>query len=118
MSARGWIGVDLDGTLAFYEHKDEWDGSIGEPIPAMVERVRAWLRQGIEVRIVTARVSSVEGVTDGPREVDAQRQLVAEWCLKHIGRALKVTAAKDYHMRELWDDRAVQVVCNTGLPVR
>ena len=30
----GWIGVDLDGTLAFY---DMWRGMehIGKPIPAM-----------------------------------------------------------------------------------
>lgn len=26
----GWIGVDLDGTLAKF---DEWDGDIGEPVP-------------------------------------------------------------------------------------
>jgi hypothetical protein len=33
----GWIGVDLDGTLAFY---DEWIGPehIGAPIPGMVDR--------------------------------------------------------------------------------
>lgn len=35
---KGWIGVDLDGTLAHYEG---WKGveHIGEPIPAMVERI-------------------------------------------------------------------------------
>ena len=33
----GWIGVDLDGTLATYE---EWRGleHIGDPVPAMKER--------------------------------------------------------------------------------
>lgn len=53
---RGWIGVDLDGTLAHY---DKWIGPehIGEPIAPMVDRVRAWLGQGIEVRIL--RVSSI-----------------------------------------------------------
>ena len=38
----GWIGVDLDGTLAHYEG---WQGEthIGAPISAMVERVKRWL---------------------------------------------------------------------------
>ncbi len=50
----GWIGVDLDGTLAHY---DGWAGpeSIGEPIPLMMARVREWLALGREVRIFTAR---------------------------------------------------------------
>lgn len=44
-SQQGWIGVDLDGTLAHY---DGWKGAdhIGEPIPAMVERVKQWLSEG------------------------------------------------------------------------
>lgn len=39
MSNNGWIGVDLDGTLAYY---DGWIGAghIGEPVPAMLERVK------------------------------------------------------------------------------
>ena len=38
----GWIGVDLDGTLAIYTG---WKGCdhVGEPIPPMVERVKAGL---------------------------------------------------------------------------
>src|SRR6185503_6355526 len=41
----GWIGVDLDGTLAEY---DSWKGInyIGEPIPLMVSRVREWVCSG------------------------------------------------------------------------
>jgi hypothetical protein len=35
---RKWIGVDLDGTLAYYEdgHTYKW---IGPPIPEMVKKV-------------------------------------------------------------------------------
>jgi hypothetical protein len=53
----GWIGVDLDGTLAFH---GEWLGHtyIGKPVPLMLDRVKQWLSQGTEVRIVTARVAS------------------------------------------------------------
>ena len=39
---KGWIGVDLDGTLAHY---DKWRGveHIGKPVPVMLERVKKWL---------------------------------------------------------------------------
>lgn len=42
---QGWIGVDLDGTLAEY---DEWRGidHIGTPIEPMAARVRRWIAQG------------------------------------------------------------------------
>jgi hypothetical protein len=52
---KGWIGVDLDGTLARY---DRWRGvqHIGEPVPAILDEVRKWLAIGHEVRIFTARV--------------------------------------------------------------
>lgn len=106
MSISGWIGVDLDGTLAVY---GKWaGGSIGEPVPAMVERVRGWLAQGVEVRIFTARVSDGD-----PKTVEE----IQAWCAQHIGRALPVTNVKDYAMHELWDDRAVQVEKNTGRPI-
>lgn len=51
----GWIGVDLDATLAEYHG---WgDGSIGQPVELMLRRVTGWLAEGREVRIFTARVS-------------------------------------------------------------
>lgn len=103
----GWIGVDLDGTLAEY---GAWKGPdhIGAPVPAMVERVKKWLSEGREVRIFTARVSP-----DNTGEV-ASRDVIAAWCWHHLGCALPVTATKDYGMIELWDDRCVQVIPNTG----
>lgn len=106
----GWIGVDLDGTLAHY---DGWRGElhIGEPVPAMVARVRGWLAEDIEVRIFTARVWQGAG-----RDIGPVRRAIQEWCLKHIGHALEVTCEKDYGMIALWDDRAVRVVPNTGCP--
>lgn len=102
----GWIGVDLDGTLAHYEGGTH---GIGKPVPLMARRVLKWLSQGIDVRIVTARVS----VADAD-EVKRQRLLIGAWCIKHLGRSLPVTNCKDYAMVELWDDRAVQVIPNTG----
>lgn len=106
-SPGAWIGVDLDGTLANYDH---WRGSehIGEPIAPMVERVKRWRNEGWEVRIFTARVC------DGD---DATEQHIMQWSLDHLGEVLPVTNVKDYGMVELWDDRAVQVEQNTGKPV-
>lgn len=103
----GWIGVDLDGTLAEYS---EWIGTahVGAPVPAMVERVLEWLADGVEVRIFTARVAG-----DGNDAVTA-REAIAAWCVEHLGVELPVTCRKDYAMVELWDDRCVRVEMNTG----
>lgn len=115
---QGWIGVDLDGTLAVY---DGWRGEdhIGEPIPAMLERVKAWLAAGIEVRIVTARAFDPRMIENGFHVSTMSRREALEaikaWCVKHIGRELPIQCHKDFGMIELWDDRAVQVVKNTGL---
>ena len=99
--SHGWVGVDLDGVLAHY---DGWHGEdhIGEPIPAMLDRVKAWIAEGIDVRIFTARANSDD------------RFALEEWCLKHIGCALPITATKDYQMVTLYDDRCVQMEKNTG----
>ena len=104
----GWIGVDLDGTLAHY---DGWRGvdHVGPPIAPMVARVKEWLAAGTEVRIVTARVGHFDG-----RPQHEARPHVEAWCLEHIGQVLPVTAAKDFGMIELWDDRCRRVECNTG----
>lgn len=109
MSLHGWIGVDLDGTLAVY---DGWKGEyhIGEPVPLMVDRIKQWLSAGQEVRIFTARIS-------GPREgisPEENIRIIQDWTEKHIGARLPVTCTKDFGMIQLWDDRAVQVEKNTG----
>lgn len=111
---KGWIGVDLDGTLAHY---DTWRGveHIGMPIPEMVRRVKEWLADGTDVRVFTARVGPM---SDEGSTVEQARDAVEKWCKKHIGVVLPVTATKDYGMIELWDDRTVQVVPNTGIAIR
>ena len=106
----GWIAVDLDGTLAEYHG---WIGPlhIGPPIPLMAQRVKRWLAEGKDVRVFTARVHP-----DGDdRAVDQVWRAIEDWCLEHLGARLPVTHEKDYGMVELWDDRAVQVISNTGL---
>lgn len=109
---RGWIGVDLDGTLAQY---DGWQGPehIGPPVPPMLARVKFWLEHGhpkygeVQVKLVTARVSVVE-------QRDEFLLAWSKWCAEHGLPTLPVTHMKDYGMLELWDDRVVQVEANTG----
>lgn len=113
----GWIGVDLDGTLAIYPHSFP---AIGPPISVMVARVRRWLDAGEDVRIFTARVAHLPGesLKEGPistADFSAnQQRLIEAWCQQHIGRILPVTCVKDFKLVALWDDRCVQVVPNTG----
>lgn len=105
----GWIGVDLDGTLAEYSH---WrgNGHIGPPVPRMIQRVKSWLAEGRDVRVFTARV----GPQGSPNDIARARKEITAWCLEHIGKILPITAIKDFTMAELWDDRCVQVMQNTG----
>jgi hypothetical protein len=101
-----WIGVDLDGTLAEYH---SWgDGKIGKPIPEMMKRVKEWLANGNKVKIFTARAGYD----------DSQVPMIHEWLAKHGLPKLEVTATKDFDMTELWDDRCIQVVLNTGIPIK
>lgn len=123
--SEGWIGVDLDGTLAHY---DGWRGAdhIGDPVQAILDMVFRQRLLGIEVRIFTARVyplsfvradddmSLFVGANDRESEAGRAALHIHEWCDKHLGYRLPITCKKDYGMVELWDDRAIQVESNTG----
>jgi len=118
---KGWIGVDLDGTLAYYNGLEN-TFSIGDPIPLMLERVKKWRENGIEVRIFTARV---DGVPDPSlfedkaavlfyQNIDNVVKMIQDWTEKHLGERLTVTCKKDFSMMQLWDDKCKQVIKNTG----
>jgi hypothetical protein len=109
-----WIAVDLDGTLAHFDH---WRGPehIGEPVPAMLARVKAWRAAGIEVRIFTARVSL--GEDDSPeRKRLAKRAyaVIGAWCWQHLGEVLPITCEKSFQCAAIYDDKAFRVVANEG----
>ena len=123
---KGWIAVDFDGTLATY---NGWKGPdhCGDPIQPMVDRVKQWLNEGYEVRIFTARVSPLVGCfrpygQEGfpiPKNQSERNSIDAiksiwNWTIYNIGLALPVTNVKDYAMHQVWDDRAIQVIPNTG----
>ena len=130
-----WIGVDLDGSLAHYPQTPEgtwglkWN-EIGDPFPSMVGRIQEWLAQNIEVRIMTARVFPYIHANPSFNHALGYRnkclltgevftcadmiRVIALYTRKHIGVNLPSTCAKDWHMIEQWDDRAVQLIPNTG----
>ncbi len=102
----------------------------------MVERVKIWLADGVEVRIFTARVYPLglvhthdvyvpeQGIrqfgeyglpTHNALTAYESVQAIRSWCKLHIGKVLPITCIKDFSMYELWDDRAVQVEANTGI---
>lgn len=120
VNSNGWIGVDFDGTLAEYHGWTGWN-VFGKPIAPMVDRVKRWIAEGKDVRIFTARVGIPgdfrfhacrhTGVRFTSQMMIAEIQ---QWTIKHIGVRLQVTCVKDVDMIEFWDDRAVQVVANTG----
>ena len=105
----GWIGFDLDGTIAEYH---AWEGptKIGKPIPQMVALIKDYLNKGYEVKILTARMSDPK--VSVRRRI---RKAIQEWCEKEIGTVLPVTCVKDYEMIALYDDRAIRVGKNTGM---
>lgn len=131
---KGWIGVDFDGTLADYSRGWVAPDHCGAPVPDMLERVKFWLGEGYDVRIFTARIwplfdapvgipvqslhtlpgiSPTEKIVESRAAVDAIRA----WCREHLGRELRITNVKDLAMVELYDDRCVQVLADTGVLV-
>lgn len=94
-----WYGVDLDGTLASYEHGQGME--IGEPLLPMVDRVKRMLGRGLTVKVLTARPKS-------------HHKIIKLWCTEVFGYPLAVTSAKDFGMVALFDDRAISVERNTG----
>lgn len=128
----GWVGVDWDGTMFTFEG-DTWVAwnVFGQPIQAMIDRVKAWVAAGVPVRIVTARIriplEELNGlpvysrrplntcIVTGQAYSDAMMsRAIQDHAEKHGLPRLLVQCYKGARMIELWDDRAVQVVPNTG----
>ena len=65
----------------------------------MVRKVKAWLYEGRDVRLFTAR---------------KPHPAIRKWMHEHLGALLPITSVKDPDMQALYDDRAVQVERNTG----
>ena len=89
------------------------------------------LAKGIEVRIFTARCFPIVEVVhpdhrandlfdkyahlpDGMKALESVSH-IRMWCYMVFDQVLPVTCVKDYGMAELWDDRAIHVIPNTGI---
>jgi len=96
-----WIGVDLDGTLAYHDGVFKGEDHVGKPIAPMVAKVREWLDEGKDVRIFTAR---------------KPHPAIRRFCMEQFGKVLPITNKKDPGMIAMWDDRAVSVERNKGEP--
>lgn len=107
VKGRKFIAVDLDGTLAHY---DRFVGRthIGEPVPSMLRLVRMLMNSGHVVIIFTSRVS------DPTKDNSDVYAAIHEWCEKHIGERLYVTATKWPYFNVIYDDAAVAVRTNQG----
>jgi len=69
----------------------------------MLSLVKELINNGNRVKIFTARASEPE-----------QIELIKAWLADNGLPELEITNIKDYGMIRLYDDRAVQVVANTG----
>jgi hypothetical protein len=99
---KGWIGIDLDGTLARSDNILN-QSKIGSPVPKMLNHVNQLIKDGNRIKIVTARAADPEQII-----------LVKKWLKENGLPALEITNAKDFGMTLLYDDRAIQVITNTG----
>lgn len=97
-----WIGVDLDGTLAYLDRNSSYS-KVGEPIPAMMDLVRKMINSGIRIKIFTARAEDPE-----------QIPIIRKWLKANNLPELEITNVKDFKMQRLYDDRCIQVERNTG----
>lgn len=112
-----WVGFDFDGTLVPYlvgqSRAYRTYGDIpGPPIEAMLELLNKYLDQGAEVRIITARASYNENGYNPNQEIDSIRRWCGIFC--NSENQIVVTNEKTPKMRRLYDDRARQVLTNTG----
>ena len=97
-----WTGVDLDGTLAYWDHSLSME-TIGEPVPAMLALVKKMIHNGVRVKIFTARAQDPD-----------QLPIIRKWLTKNGLSGLEITNVKDYAMQRLYDDRCIQVERNSG----
>lgn len=133
VEGEGWIGFDLDGTLAKY---DKWEGidKIGEPIKPMVDLIKKLNAEGKKVKILTARVAprantetkarpvssplaNVSPYLEKSPELWTAREFIEYWCLSNLGFIPEITHEKDHLMLTMYDDRCKQVVPNKGVIV-
>ena len=107
----GWVGFDLDGTLATYEGWKGWQ-HIGKPTP-LLKKAMLLMKRGVTVKILTARCSKVSLAKSGIT-FEQMEKVIQDWTYFYTGQRLPVVTEKDCDMICFYDDSAVQVEQNTG----
>ena len=108
----GWVGFDLDGTIAQYTTFQGWD-HIGPPVPGFVNLIKKLRAFGIPCKILTARASA-ESRALNDITFEQVEKVVQDWTEKYIGERLPVVTEKSASMICFFDDSAVQVNKNMG----
>ena len=106
-----WYGFDVDGTIADNSAHTFGMGKIGKPIKPMCDLMKKLHAEGRRVKIFTARLSDVGSDRLSQQAV---KEHIWKWCDENLGFRPEITDRKDYKMECLYDDRAKQVVRNTG----
>jgi hypothetical protein len=107
------IGVDFDGTLVKWHHKDQTGyipSRVGEPIPKMIDLIKGLMANGHEIVIFTARVHPFF-----KDQAEVAKKAVQEFTLEQFGAVLEVTCMKDPRMALIIDDIAVSVAKDQGI---
>lgn len=102
----GWIGFDLDGTLATRPGKFDLD-EVGEPVKKMIDVLKKHLADGDTCKIFTARAATL-----------GHEKAIWRWLKEQRLPKLDITNAKDHRMKLLYDDRAVSVRTDEGTTKR
>jgi len=97
--------IDLDGTLAYY---DTWGekGEISDPIPLMKKQVLKWHKQGIKIKIFTARAYKEKNI-----------KKIRKWLLLNGFPLFEITNIKEMDCSIIIDDKAREAIKNTGMIV-
>jgi hypothetical protein len=98
--------VDLDGTLAYYKCWGDI-GDIGDPIQDMKKWVLYWLKEGIKIKIFTARAYCEKNIKH-----------IRKWLLINgFPPNLEITNIKGLDCDLIFDNNAREVINNTGIIV-
>lgn len=120
-----WIGVGYEGVLV---KRRPWFNDQDHAIPAMIDRVKGWLDEGRDIRIVANLEPLNRCVEPGALRImhgawvdNAKEERcwlyvasIRLFCVRHFNVVLPITNVIDAKMRCLWDCKCEQVEPDTG----
>lgn len=102
--SKGAWAFDLDGVLATRQHPFN-PYTVGEPVLPILDLALEAVREGRKVYCFTARASSTD---------PGMHRAVREWLDRHGLEGVRITNTKTSDIAVYYDDRAVQVIPDTG----